>query len=118
MNAEVDNAFTGFDQNNDGFLSDNETQSRGAGPKSPMGGFIKGHASEFDRDGDGLISKNEASLLFLRFVRQVDQNNDGELSKKELVEAESRPKGDKKKEKKDGKGKGKKEPKKTNKKNK
>jgi Ca2+-binding EF-hand superfamily protein len=83
-----------------------------------MGGFIKGHASEFDRDGDGLISKNEASLLFLRFVRQVDQNNDGELSKKELVEAESRPKGDKKKEKKDGKGKGKKEPKKTNKKNK
>ena len=118
VNAEVDNAFTGFDQNNDGFLSDNETQSRGAGPKSPMGGFIKGHASEFDRNGDGLISKNEASLLFLRFVRQVDQNNDGELSKKELVEAESRPKGDKKKEKKDGKGKGKKEPKKTNKKNK
>ncbi len=101
VSAEAKKVFSAYDRDGDGYLSLAETEGRGGGiPKSPMGGFIRGHASEFDRNGDGKISAAEVSGFFLRFVGKVDANGDGRLTPDELKAAEARGPGG------GGKGKG------------
>ena len=81
--GEAGKAFAGYDTNNDGKLSQNELQGRG-GSRSAMGGFIKGHAKEIDRDGDGVVSRDEVVNNAQRMFRKIDDNSDDVISPEEL----------------------------------
>ena len=81
--GEAGKAFAGYDTNNDGKLSQNELQGRG-GSRSAMGGFIKGHAKEIDRDGDGVVSRDEVVNNAQRMFRKIDDNSDDVITPEEL----------------------------------
>ncbi|MCK4685875.1 MAG: phospholipid-binding protein, partial [Pirellulales bacterium] len=49
-----------------------------------MGGFIKGHAEEIDRDGDGVVSRDEVVNNAQRMFRKIDDNSDDVISPEEL----------------------------------
>ncbi|EMI42442.1 YHYH protein [Rhodopirellula sp. SWK7] len=79
---EAANAFEGYDVNHDGKLSESELNSRG-GSRSAMGGFLKGHAKEIDRDGDGVLTRAEAVGNAERMFDKMDQNGDGKITARE-----------------------------------
>ena len=80
--GEAGKAFAGYDTNNDGKLQ-NELHGRG-GSRSAMGGFIKGHAKEIDRDLDGVVSRDEVVNNAERMFRKIDDNSDDVISPEEL----------------------------------
>lgn len=84
--GEAGKAFAGYDTNNDGKLSQNELQERG-GSRSAMGGFLKGHAQEIDRDDDGVLSRAEVIGNAERMFAKMDRNRDDTISSEELEEA-------------------------------
>jgi len=84
--GEAKRAFGGYDQNNDDKLVESELNSKG-NVRSAMGGFIRGHASELDRDRDGFISKDEVLNNAIRMFDRVDRNSDGKVTKNELQSA-------------------------------
>jgi hypothetical protein len=81
--GEATKAFAGYDTNNDGKLSQSELSGRG-GSRSAMGGFLKGHAKEIDRDGDGILTRTEAVGNAERMFAKVDRNNDGKITLEEM----------------------------------
>ena len=81
--VEIARVFAGFDADDDGGIS--HAESQGKGPRSPLGGFVKGHARELDKDGDGGISKAELSALFTRFFDRVDRDANGRLDPAEYA---------------------------------
>ncbi|MGB0578318.1 MAG: YHYH protein [Limisphaerales bacterium] len=76
MLAEAAKTFAGYDRNRDGKLTADEYNGR-SGARSAMGGFVKQHAAEFDRDGDQVISRDEVNAFALRMFTKADrdQNN-------------------------------------------
>ena len=54
-----------------------------------MGGFIRGHAKELDRDGDGVLTRKEVVANATRMFSRIDSNGDGKATKVEQ-EAASR----------------------------
>ena len=83
MVGESEKAFTGFDKNSDGKLTDVELSGRG-GSKSAIGGFLRGHSKEIDRDGDGVLTREEAVGNARRMFEKIDGNRDGKIDSKEL----------------------------------
>lgn len=81
--GEASRAFAGYDSNKDGKLSQDELSGRG-GSRSAMGGFLKGHSKEIDRNGDGVLTKIEAVGNAERMFAKVDRNEDGKLSPEEM----------------------------------
>ena len=49
-----------------------------------IGGFIKVHAKEIDRNSDGKITEQEIIDTMMRMFRKQDKNGDGKLSGAEL----------------------------------
>ncbi|MGB0598740.1 MAG: EF-hand domain-containing protein, partial [Rubripirellula sp.] len=81
--GEANKAFAGYDKNNDGKLSQSELSGRG-GSRSAMGGFLKGHAKEIDRDGDGILTRTEAVGNAERMFGKIDANEDGKITWEEM----------------------------------
>lgn len=52
-----------------------------------MGGFIRGHANELDRDGDGVLTRAEVVGNAERMFGKLDANSDGNIPKAELEAA-------------------------------
>lgn len=81
--GEATKAFAGYDANNDGKLSAAELSGRG-GSRSAMGGFLKGHSQEIDRDGDGIVTRAEAVGNAERMFVKMDENADGKITLDEI----------------------------------
>ncbi|MCA9136303.1 MAG: hypothetical protein KDB00_06085, partial [Planctomycetales bacterium] len=81
--GEATKAFEGYDANNDDKLSAAELSGRG-GSRSAMGGFLKGHAAEIDRDGDGILTRTEAVGNAERMFAKMDRNQDGKITSEEM----------------------------------
>lgn len=83
--GEADKAFGGYDRNDDGKLVESELNCRGGG-RSAMGGFIRGHAKELDRDGDDALTQKEVVDNATRMFSRLDKNGDGKATKAEQEE--------------------------------
>lgn len=81
--GEATKAFEGYDANRDDKLSAAELSGRG-GSRSAMGGFLKGHVKEIDRDGDGILTRTEAVGNAERMFAKMDRNGDGYVTSEEL----------------------------------
>ena len=81
--GEAEKAFGGYDANNDGELSESELKAKG-NVRSAMGGFIRGHAKELDRDEDGVLTRKETVDNATRMFARIDSNGDGKITKAEL----------------------------------
>jgi Ca2+-binding EF-hand superfamily protein len=81
--GEATKAFAGYDANNDDKLSAAELNGRG-GSRSAMGGFLKGHSKEIDRDGDGILTRSEAVGNAERMFAKMDTNGDGRITPDEM----------------------------------
>ena len=49
-----------------------------------MGGFLKGHSKEIDRDGDGILTRTEAIGNAERMFAKMDTNGDGKITQEEM----------------------------------
>lgn len=83
MVGESEKAFDGYDKNSDKKLSADELSGRG-GSRSAMGGFLKGHSKEIDRDGDGVLTREEAVGNAERMFAKMDRNDDGLITSDEI----------------------------------
>lgn len=81
--GEATKAFAGYDSNKDDQLSESELVARG-NSRSAMGGFLKGHSKELDRDGDGILTQAEAIGNAERMFAKMDLNGDGLVSPDEM----------------------------------
>jgi len=81
--GEAEKAFGGYDANKDGELSESELNAKG-NVRSAMGGFIRGHAKELDRDEDGVLTRKETVDNATRMFARIDSNGDGKITKTEL----------------------------------
>lgn len=81
--GEAEKALGGYDANNDGELSQAELKTKG-NVRSAMGGFIRGHAKELDRDEDGVLTRKETVDNATRMFARIDSNGDGKITKTEL----------------------------------
>ena len=82
--GEATRSFTGYDKNDDGKLTEAEYTSRTANVRSAMGGFIRGHAKELDRNNDDILSKQEVFGNAERMFAKVDRDGDGKITSTEL----------------------------------
>lgn len=81
--GEAEKAFQAYDRNSDEKLSTEELQARG-GVRSAMGGFLRGHSQEIDRDLDGALSRQEVISNAERMFKKLDADLDGQISAQEL----------------------------------
>lgn len=81
--GEAIKAFEGYDANHDDKLSEDELSGRG-GSRSAMGGFLKGHSHEIDRDQDGILTRTEALGNAERMFAKMDRNGDGKIMPEEI----------------------------------
>lgn len=81
--GEATRAFARYDANNDGKLSSSEL-SAGDRSRSAMGGFLKRHSTEIDRDGDGILTGVETVSNAERMFAKMDTNGDGNISPAEM----------------------------------
>ena len=87
--GEATKAFADYDVNNDGKLSESELSGRG-GSRSAMGGFLKGHSKEIDRNADGILTRAEAIGNAERMFGKMDANKDDKISEKEMESSRRR----------------------------
>ena len=83
MMVEALRVFAAYDQNGDRKITLDESSARGGMPKSALGGFVKEHALELDRNQDGGISREELTGLFAKFFGEADKNGDQKLTRDE-----------------------------------
>ena len=81
--GEATKAFAGYDVDDDGKLSQSELNGRG-GSRSAMGGFLKGHSKEIDRDGGGVLTRAEAVGNAERMFAKLHANRDGKITPEEM----------------------------------
>jgi Ca2+-binding EF-hand superfamily protein len=80
--GEAERAFAGYDTDKDDKLSQGELD--GNNVRSAMGGFLRGHAKELDRDHDGFLTSKEVVDNATRMFSRVDSDSDGRITKAEL----------------------------------
>ncbi|MGB0241723.1 MAG: sulfatase-like hydrolase/transferase [Verrucomicrobiales bacterium] len=83
--AEVALVFKAYDKNGDQKVTPEESAAKGGMPRSALGGFVREHATELDKDRDGGISKTEMTAQFARFFGQADKNGDNRLTADEYT---------------------------------
>lgn len=81
MLAEATRTFAAYDTSKDGRLTRDE-YDRG-GVKSAFAGFVRGHATEVDVDGDGIITKQELLDFAGKLFDKADRNRDGKTTAEE-----------------------------------
>jgi hypothetical protein len=55
-----------------------------------MGGFLKGHSKEIDRNADGILTRAEAIGNAERMFGKMDANKDDKISEKEMESSRRR----------------------------
>ncbi|MCP4732488.1 MAG: phospholipid-binding protein, partial [Roseibacillus sp.] len=75
MMGEAKKVFTAYDSDNDGKITAAET--KGGGVKSAMGGFVRGHFDELDRDDSGAVSAQELADQAKRMFTKADADSNG-----------------------------------------
>jgi hypothetical protein len=65
-------------------MANQGSRPRRGGSRSAMGGFLKGHAHEIDRDQDGVLTRTEAVGNAERMFAKMDRNGDGKIVPKEM----------------------------------
>ncbi|MFN7669325.1 MAG: YHYH protein [Planctomycetota bacterium] len=90
LDAECKRTLAGYDRDQDGAVSESERDAPGAG-RSAMGGFVKQHWSEVDRDGDGVVAGAEIRRTAQSMFDRADRDDDGLVTTAEL--SEPRPQG-------------------------
>jgi hypothetical protein len=86
--AEARRAFAGYDRNADGKLTRDEYSGPG-GVRSPMGGFVKEHATDIDANKDGVLTFEEFTAHLRPMFQKQDRNRDGILTPDEWRTAPS-----------------------------
>jgi hypothetical protein len=86
--AEARRAFAGYDRNADGKLTRDEYTGPG-GVRSPMGGFVKEHATDIDANKDGVLTFEEFTAHLRPMFQKQDRNRDGVLTPEEWQTAPS-----------------------------
>ncbi|NWK56944.1 YHYH protein [Verrucomicrobiaceae bacterium N1E253] len=81
MMNEAKKVFRSYDANNDGEISAEE--SKGPGVKSAMGGFVRGHFEEIDRNSSGAISARELADNAKKMFSKADANSNGKIEGEE-----------------------------------
>lgn len=82
MVAEAAKTFVGYDRNRDGKLTADEYNGR-SGARSAMGGFVRQHAAEFDRDQNQIISREEVEAFALRMFTKADRDRNNIVTAEE-----------------------------------
>jgi len=77
MLAEANRAFAGYDANEDGKISREELKQS---VRSAMGGFIREHADELDKDHDDSLSREEVVDNARHMFDKADPDGDGRIS--------------------------------------
>lgn len=90
--GEAENAFGGYDADRNEEVSDSELKARGV-VRSAMGGFLRGHASELDRDHDGVVSRKEVVDNATKMFEKIDSDADGKITLAELNASRRTPDG-------------------------
>jgi predicted phosphodiesterase len=85
LDAECAATTKGFDRDADGAVSTAERDAPGAG-RSAMGGFVKQHWREVDRDGDDVVTADEIQRTAQRMFDRADRDGDGVVTKAEAGE--------------------------------
>jgi hypothetical protein len=80
--AEAKRSFSGYDRDADGKLTREEYSGPG-GVRSPMGGFIKEHATDIDSNKDGILTFEEFTAHLRPMFDKQDRNRDGKLTPEE-----------------------------------
>ena len=81
--GEADQVFGSYDTDQNDELSDSELNAKG-NVRSAMGGFLRGHAKELDRDNDGVLTRKEVVDNATKMFLKIDSNADGKITKTEL----------------------------------
>lgn len=81
--GETDQAFGGYDTDQNDELSDSELNAKG-NVRSAMGGFLRGHAKELDRNNDGVLTRKEVVDNATKMFAKIDSNTDGKITQVEL----------------------------------
>ncbi|MGE0759249.1 MAG: sulfatase-like hydrolase/transferase, partial [Pirellulaceae bacterium] len=79
VRAESENAFAAYDLDEDGQVSLKDL-AEGRPVRSAMGGFIREHREELDRDQNGSLSRDEVLQNALRMFSKADTDQDGRIT--------------------------------------
>ncbi len=82
MMAEAKKAFAAYDSDGDGQIS--AAEAKGSGVKGAMGGFVRQHFDELDRDSSGSVSAEELANNAKRMFTKSDRDGDGKVSGEEF----------------------------------
>jgi arylsulfatase A len=79
VKAESEKAFAAYDLDEDGQVSLKDL-AEGRPVRSAMGGFIREHREELDRDQNGSLSQDEVRQNALRMFGKADTDRDGRIT--------------------------------------
>ena len=79
VKAESETAFAAYDQDQDGQVSLQDL-ANGRPVRTAMGGFIREHRDELDRDQNGALSRDEVLQNALRMFSKADTDQDGRIT--------------------------------------
>ena len=79
VKAESEKAFAAYDPDEDGQVSLKDL-AEGRPVRSAMGGFIREHREELDRDQNGSLSQDEVLQNALRMFGKADTDQDGRIT--------------------------------------
>lgn len=88
LDAEASTAFAGYDPDGDGEVA-LEALATGRPVRSAMGGFIREHRTELDRDGSGVLSLDEVLASARRMFEKADPDGDQRIVITESTAAET-----------------------------
>lgn len=93
VKAESEKAFAAYDPDKDGQVSLKEL-AEGRPVRSAMGGFIREHREELDRDQNGSLSRDEVLQNALRMFGKADPDQDGRIAISKTDSQDASPKHD------------------------
>ncbi len=93
VNVESEKAFAAYDPDQDGKVSLKDLADVRS-VRSAMGGFIREHREELDRDQNGSLSQDEVLQNALRMFSKADTDQDGRITISETEQQDAPPKDD------------------------